>query len=120
MVDINLDRKKEDIHKDIDLLFEVLKTEAKQRKRKPWHSPKRPQFDIYEKMTQVYDMRHESPPMRYSEIAKRIFPNEVHAPTSHKRKPRQDKIATANAITKVMHYAKEATKMIDKAGWRQI
>jgi hypothetical protein len=121
VVDINLDRKKEDIHKDIDLLFEVLKIEAKQRKRKPWHSPKRPQFDIYEKIIQVYDMLNESPPKSWSEIAKRIFPDEVHPPEARSKKPRkQESSATPNAINKAMHYAKVAKEMIEEGGWRQI
>lgn len=118
-IEIKLDRKKEDIHKDIDLLLAMLEVEAKRQKIKLWHR-KRPRFDIFKKMLQVYDMRKESPKMTYSDIAKHIFPDEVYQPTAHKRKARQERIATPNAINKVMHYAKEATKMIDKGGWRQI
>ncbi len=120
VIDINLDRKKEDIHKDIDLLFEVLKMEAKERKEKPWLKPKRPQFDIYERMINIYDWKKKNPEARWSEIAKHFFPDEVYSPKPHKRKPRQEKIAMATAINKVIRDYKEATKMIDKGGWRRI
>lgn len=117
-VKIKLDRQVNQIHEDIDLLLDLLKREAKEQKIKPWHH-KSPQFDIYERMIRVHDLKKENPKMHWSEIAKIVFPDEVYSPSAYKRKPRQEKIATASAINKVMRDAKEAKKMIE-GGWRQI
>jgi hypothetical protein len=117
VIDINLDRKKEDVHKDIDLLFEVLKIEAKHRKRKPWLPPKRPRFDIFKKMIQVYDIKKKKPEMTWSEIAKEVIKEATYETLD--RKGNKKILVYQWAIDKVRHYWREANKMVE-GGWRRI
>lgn len=118
LLKIHLDRKKEDLSHNFDFLLDLIEYEAELLDIN-LASSKRPQWDIYDKYLKVYDLKKADQKMTWSRTAKIVFPNEVYAPTAHKRKPRQEKIAAASAINKVMRDNKEAKKMI-KGGWRQI
>jgi hypothetical protein len=78
-------------------------------------------MDVYEKYLQVYDLKDANPQMEWSEIAKLVFPAEVikehNAPH---RKTRKKELASNSSVSKVFRYWKEADKMINKEGWRQI
>lgn len=119
-IEIHLDRKKEDILRDVGFLLDVLHQEAKE-----FHidlgRPKKPQWDVYDKYLQVYDLKKANSEMEWSEIAKIIFPEEVareRKPTH--RKIRKKELATNSAVSKVFRYWKEANKMVNKGGWKQI
>lgn len=83
--------------------------------------PLRPQWDVYGKYLQVYDLRMQYPEMEWSEIAKRIFPDEVEKDRKPvHRKIRKTELPFKTAIDKVRHYWREADRMINKEGWKQI
>ena len=75
IIKIHLDRKKEDIIKDVKFLLGLLNREAKSYKVDL--KAKKPQWDVYEKYLQVYDLKDANPQMEWSEIAKLVFPAEV-------------------------------------------
>jgi hypothetical protein len=117
-VQINLDRKRGDIKRDIDVLLKLLDIEARMLNIK-LPTPKRPRFDNFQDMITVYDLRNKEN-LSWSEIAQRIFPTEVHPSTAHVRKARKDTIATQNAINKVTHYYKQVEKMIKNLDFLKI
>jgi hypothetical protein len=119
IIKIHLDRKKEDIIKDVKFLLDLLGKEAKVYKVDL--KAKKPQWDVYDKYLQVYDLKEANPEMEFSGIAKLVFPDEVikehNAPH---RKTRKKELASNSSVSKVFRYWKEANKMINKEGWRQI
>lgn len=119
IIKIHLDRKKEDIIKDIKFLLDRLNKEAK--RYKVDFKAKKPQWDVYEKYFQVYDLKETNPKMEWSEIAKIVFPSEIiREHNAPHRKTRKKELASNSSVSKVFHYLKEANKMINKGGWRQI
>jgi hypothetical protein len=88
IVKVHLDRKKEDIVKDVKFLLDLLNKEAKSYKVDL--KAKRPQWDVYDKYLQVFDLKKTNPNMEWSEIAKIVIPEEVEkhrAPFRKTRKP---------------------------------
>jgi hypothetical protein len=123
-IKIHLDRQKEDIKNDLEFLLKLLALEAKMFDLDIGIS-KKPQWDIYDKYLQVYDMKKANPKMEWSEIAKEVFPREVdrnRVPVQAlgSRKIRKSEKAYDTAVSKVRYFWKEANKMINKGGWRQI
>lgn len=118
-IEIYLDRKKEDILRDVGFLLDVLHREAEY-----FHvdlgRPKKPQWDVYDKYLQVYDLRKANPKMSWADIAIEVFPEETIKNTAYKRKPKRDLIPQQSATDKVKHYWKEANKMINEGGWKKI
>jgi hypothetical protein len=119
-IKIHLDRQKEEIKKQMDFLFELLEWEAEYLE-EDLGASKRPQWDVYDRYLQVYDLRKANPKMKWDEIAKRVFPEEIERErkAAH-RKIKKGELATDSAVNKVFRYWKEANKMIDKGGWKQI
>jgi hypothetical protein len=119
IIKIYLGRKKEDIIKDVKFLLDLLDKEAK--RYKVDLKAKKPRWGVYDDYLKVYDLKEAKPEMEWSEIAKLVFPGEVikehNAPH---RKTRKKELASNSSISKVFHYWKEANKMINKEGWRQI
>lgn len=116
-IKIHLNRKKENILKDIHSLIDFIAKEAKYRKfnlKRP-----KPHWDEYEKYLRVYDLKKEHPTLTWSEIAKDILPDEIEKHVSpHKQ---QIKIlATQTAKDKVRYYWNRANIMINKGGWKEI
>lgn len=121
IIKIYLNRKKEDIIKDVRFLLDLLDKEAK--RYKVDLKAKKPRWggDVYDDYLRVFDLKEANPKMEWSEIAKLVFPGEVikehNAPH---RKTRKKELASNSSVSKVFHYWKEANKMINKGGWRQI
>lgn len=121
MLRIHIDRQKGDIVRDIMCLLTLLKRESELIDNIKLGSSKKPQWDVYDKYLQVYDMKRANPKMQWSEIAKIVFPEEVtreRKPTH--RKIRRKELVTNSAVSKVFRYWKEANKMVNKEGWKQI
>jgi preprotein translocase subunit Sss1 len=101
VIKIHLDRKNEDIFKEVKYLIKFLKQEAEVA-----HidlKEKRPRWDEYDKYLDVYDLR-EKAKKSWRKIARELFP--------------EDK-SKDEGISKVRHYYKQAEKMIN-GGWHQI
>lgn len=118
IIKIHLDRKKEDIIKDVRFLLGLLDKQAK--KYKVDLKAKRPQWDVYKKYLQVYDLKKVDPKMTWSDIAIKVFPDEIYKNPAHKRKPRKAILPQPSAVDKVKYYWREANKMINEGGWKQI
>lgn len=121
MLRIHIDRQKGDIVRDIKSLLTLLKRESELIDNIKLAGSKKPQWDVYDKYLQVYDLKKANSEMEWSEIAKIIFPEEVareRKPTH--RKIRKKELATNSAVSKVFRYWKEANKMVNKGGWKQI
>ena len=120
-VKMHLDRKKTDIIRDVKFLLDLLNKEAKNYKVDL--KAKKPRWggDVYDDYLRVFDLKEANPKMQWSEIAKLVFPGEVikehNAPH---RKTRKKELASNSSVSKVFHYWKEANRMINKGGWRQI
>jgi hypothetical protein len=80
----------------------------------------RPRLSTFKQCIQVYDLKTTKPKMEWSEIAKRIFPEEVEKHKAPHRKTRKNELPLRTAIDKVRHYYRQADKMINKGGWREI
>lgn len=110
MIRIHLDRKKEDILRDISLLLDNLAKEAKEDDidlKRP-----KPHWNVYDKFLKVYDLRRKDKrKWTWSKIAERMLPNEVQIDREGKK--------TRNRLDKVRHYDRRAKEMIS-GGWRQI
>lgn len=117
IIKIHLDRKKEDITKDVRFLLDLLYKQTKNYKVDL--KAKRPQWDVYDKYLQVYDLKKANSKMSWADIAIRVFPGEIFKNPAYKRKPRKTILPHPSAVDKVKHYWKEANKMINR-GWKQI
>lgn len=100
-IKIHLDRKKEEIIRDVTFLLDLLDWEAKALK-KQLKRPK-PHWEEYKKYLQVWDLREEKKSWR--EIASQVFPDDEDMDS---------------AIRKVRHLWGQANKMINKGGWKKI
>jgi hypothetical protein len=118
IVKVHLDRKKEDIIKDVKFLLDLLYKEAKSYKVDL--KAKKPQWDVYDKYIQVYDLKKADPNMEWSDIAKKVIPEEVNKHEAPHRKTRKTELPSKTAIDKVRYYWREADRMIDKKGWMKI
>ena len=121
IVKIRLDRKKDDIVRDIKFLLELLREEAQiygvdlKAKKPRWRDR------VYDDYLRVFDLKKANPRMEWSEIAKMVFPGEViKGHNAPHRKTRKKELASNSSVSKVFHYWKEANKIINKEGWRQI
>jgi hypothetical protein len=119
LIRIHLDRKKEDIRRDITFLINLLEWESRKLS-VPLGNPKKPQWDVYDKYLQVHDLKKTNPEMSWSDIALKVFPRETVKNTSYKRKPRRPTLPQQTAIDKVKNYWKQANIMINEGGWRRI
>jgi hypothetical protein len=118
IIKIHLDRKKEDIIKDVKFLLGLLDKQAKSYK--VGLKAKRPQWDVYDKYLQVYDLKKANLKMTWSDIAIKVFPDEIFKNPAHKRKHRKAVLPYPSAADKVKYYWGEAKKMINEGGWKQI
>lgn len=120
MIKIHIDRQQKDILHDIVYLLKLLKWESDLLDTDLGKS-KKPQWDVYDKYLQVYDLKEANPKMEWSEIAKIVFPEEVERERKAvHRKTKKKELATDSAVSKVFRYWKEANKMINEGGWKQI
>ena len=113
LIKIHLNRKKENILKDVNSLINFIAKEAKYRNfnlKRP-----KPHWDEYEKYLSVYDLKKENPRLTWSDIAKKIFPDEVY-----ENKKLSKQIALPSARDKVRYYWNRANIMINKGGWKEI
>jgi len=116
-IKIHLDRKKDDILKDFKLLLHFLHWEAEYLEM-DLGSPKKPQWDVYDKYLQAWDLKKANPKMEWSEIAERVIPEEAY-PNPNKRGKKKI-LVQQSSIDKVRYYWREANRMINKEGWKQI
>ena len=116
MLKIHLDRKKEDIRNDFSLLLDIIEFEAKLLD-VDLKSSKRPQWDIYDKYIEVYDLKKANPKIEWSEIAKKVIPEATY--DNPNKRGKKNKLVYQWAIDKVRHYWREANKMV-QGGWSQI
>jgi len=113
IIRIHLDRKKADIGRDVNHLLNLLDkgggTYKLELKRMKSH------WDVYDNYLRVYDLKKENPKLTWSEIAIIIFPQEVYKNTK-----RDKNLAMNSAKDKVRNYWRQAKKMIEEGGWKQI
>jgi hypothetical protein len=119
LIKIHLDRKKEEIMRDIEFLYKLLRFENEAFEIDLDFDSKRPRWDEYDKYLQVFDLKEANPKMEWSEIAKKVFPEEVEKHKAPFRKTRKSELPSETAISKVFHYWQETERMI-QGGWRQI
>ncbi len=117
-VRINLNRQRKDIESHLEFLLNLLEYEAGLLGY-DLGSPRKPQWDVYEKYLQVYDLRKTDPPTNWPEIAKRVFPEEVETRKAPHRKTRKTELPSRTSVKKVKYYYDEAVKMIN-GGWKYI
>lgn len=118
LIKVHLDRQINNIIGDIKYLFDLIRWERKV-EGKDSKSAKRPHWDVYDKYIEVYDLKKNNPQMSWSDIAIKIFPEETHKNLAH-TKPRKSLKPHPSAVDKVRHYWREANKMINQGGWKQI
>lgn len=117
MVKVHLDRSREDIRRDLDFLLNLLDNEAKHYKVD--FKKVKPQWDIYDKYIQVYDLKKNNSKMTWLEIAKEVFPDQVYKDISpHRKLPRE--LVSPLLKDTVRKYWKVANEMINKEGWKRI
>jgi 5-bromo-4-chloroindolyl phosphate hydrolysis protein len=78
----------------------------------------KPRWDIYQKYIQVYDLKKANPKIEWSEISKVVIPEEVYENPNKRAKKKT--LVSQSTIDKVRYYWREANKMINEGGWRQI
>jgi hypothetical protein len=99
----------------LDMLLEAQKRVFKRKSATSHH------WDVYEKYLEVYDLKkNNDKKISWPEIALKVFPQEVSKTTAHRRKPKYDMLPLPTAVDKVRYYWKEANRMINKGGWREI
>ncbi len=112
---IHLDRKKEDIIKDVKFLLKSLDKEAKSHKLDL--KTKRPQWDVYDKYIEVFDLKTNNPKLTWGKIAEKLFPQHFKEP--HTLKETDPDQNPESAIKLVKHYYKMAQEMVN-GGWSGI
>ena len=117
LIKIHLDRKKEEVGRDIKFLYDLLHWEVMAFDLDPKLRSKRPRWDEYEKSLKVYDLKKAN--KEWSEIAKVMFPERMEEHEAPRRKTRKPQKPSSSAIEAVRHLHEEAKKMIE-GGWRRI
>jgi hypothetical protein len=113
IMQLHLERKEKDIIRDMKILLYLVRNEIIEHKVNiKWVKS---HWDVYDNFLRVYDFKKGNPKMTWSEIAKVIVPKEFY-----KNKKGDNIFATPSAKDKVRHYWRQAKKMIEEGGWKQI
>ena len=128
IIEISLERDKEDIQRDVDLLLDVLEKEAEMfgyddgrgHRRKPKQSDAT--YDRYDLLLNVWQaVEREKKTIR--EVAQEMSPDMFKSDHTAEAADNEEPVSETereSAVQRVEEYYREAEKMINEGGWRDI